>query len=111
MDSGQDVTPDAAWAFLWGKRRWRRLDVDLDAAVQGRAGKLRARAVNVSLGGCMLRIPRHEISRVLAGEKSPHLLEIQSIFHPEFDVRFTVGNVTTRTELVRISWHPDEPTA
>jgi hypothetical protein len=58
-----DLLLDAAWAEIDGTpvRRERRfpLDVDIRFAPEG-AGELSGRLVNLSLGGCCLRVPRSQ---------------------------------------------------
>ena len=67
----QDVLLDAAWAEIDNvpARRERRFPLDVDIRFAAGAGELSGRLVNLSLGGCCLRVPRNQdASRVRVGE-------------------------------------------
>jgi hypothetical protein len=67
----QDVLLDAAWAEIDNvpARRERRFPLDVDIRFAAGAGELSGRLVNLSLGGCCLRVPRsQDASRVRVGE-------------------------------------------
>jgi hypothetical protein len=107
VDGGS--TPlDSAWSFLWGKRRWRRFGVDLDAELRWQQGRLPARVANLSMGGALLEVRRQEIAALCErlGRAPTH--KVHTLFEPPFLVRFGTGRVAAAADMVRIAWRPDQ---
>ena len=106
---GNDQGPQEAWAFLWGKRRWRRQPTSLSAQCGLKAHSITARAVNVSAGGVLLRIPAAEVEAVIPAGESASVFALYEFFARTFAVRLGAEDRDREVEGVRIDWHPDEP--
>jgi hypothetical protein len=108
MDGG--VVPlDSAWSFLWGKRRWRRYGVDLDAEIRWQQGRLPARVKDLSMGGALLEVQRAELMEALARLGRAPTNKIHTLFEPPILVRFGSGRVTASSDMVRVAWRPEAP--